>query len=308
MIYTCTLNPAIDYRIDLSEYVKHGLNRAKKTSITPGGKGINVSIVLKRLERPSITLGFEGGFTGRFLKDYLKEVYGLKPEFINVEDQTRINVKIAEESSTKETEVNGPAPKVSDSDYERLIEKIKTLGPDDLLVLAGSDIDKRFNSYQTIASICNERNVPFIVDSEKENVTSILKYGPLLLKPNLHELETIENRALETQEAIIRAGKRLVEQGAKHVIISMGNEGAYFINATKAYYAKPLDGEVINTVGAGDSMVAGFIDAYMETKDAFKAYQKSVAAGSATAFNQGFADKKSIDALMSAVEIREVDL
>ncbi|MFW6298885.1 MAG: 1-phosphofructokinase [Bacillota bacterium] len=308
MIYTCTLNPAIDYRIDLDEYVKYGLNRAKKTSITPGGKGINVSVVLKRLKRPSITLGFEGGFTGRFVKDYLKEVYGLKPEFINVKDQTRINVKIAEESSTKETEVNGPAPKVSDSDYERLIEKIKTLNKDDLLVLAGSDIDKRFNSYQTIASICSEKGVPFIVDSEKDNVTSILKYRPLLLKPNLHELEAIEEKPLDTPDAILAAGRKLVERGAEHVIISMGNEGAYMIGARKAYYAKALEGEVVNTVGAGDSMVAGFIDGYMDTHDLYQAFKKSVAAGSATAFNQGFADKKSIDALMSAVEIREVDL
>ncbi|MFP4078559.1 MAG: 1-phosphofructokinase [Candidatus Izemoplasmataceae bacterium] len=307
MIYTCTLNPALDYRIDLSEYVKYGLNRAKKTSITPGGKGINVSIVLKRLDRPSITLGFEGGFTGRFLKDYLKEVHGLKPEFINVKDHTRINVKIAEENCTKETEVNGPAPKVSDSDYERLIKKIRTLDQNDLLVLAGSDIDKRFNSYQTIASICSKRRVPFIVDSEEGNVTSILKYGPLLLKPNIHELEAIENRPLETKEAIVAAGRRLVKDGARHVIISMGNEGSYFISESKVYHSKALKGTVVNTVGAGDSMVAGFIDGYMETKDPYHAYKKSIAAGSATAFNEGFADKKDIDALMRVVEIREVE-
>lgn len=307
MIYTCTLNPAIDYRMDLDNYVKGGLNRARKTAITPGGKGINVSIMLKHLGKDSVALGFEGGFTGRFLKDYLEEEYGLSVAFIPVEDQTRINVKIAEKGDTKETEVNGPAPEVTDEDYRRLLTFIRELGEDDILVLAGSDISKRFKSYETIASICAASNVPFIVDGEKDNVTSVLSYRPLLLKPNLHELETISGRTLKAEEDILKAARTLIEAGARHVIVSMGAHGSYFITPEKAYHSDAIEGDVVNTVGAGDSMVAGFIDRYTENGDSLEAYRRAVAAGSAAAFSPSFPDKKSIDALEGDVEIREVE-
>lgn len=307
MIYTCTLNPAIDYRMDLDNYVKGGLNRARETAITPGGKGINVSIVLKRLGKDSVALGFEGGFTGRFLKDYLKEEYGLTVAFIHVDAQTRINVKIAEKGDTKETEVNGPAPEVTDEDYRRLLTSIRKLGKKDILVLGGSDISNRFKSYETIASICDASDVPFIVDGEKENVTSVLKHRPLLLKPNLHELETISGRTLKTEESILRAARTLIDAGARYVIVSMGEQGSYLITPKKAYHSEAINGDVINTVGAGDSMVAGFIDRYTENGDPLEAYRRAVAAGSATAFSPSFPDKKVIDALESEVKIREVD-
>ncbi|MGM0436429.1 MAG: 1-phosphofructokinase [Bacillota bacterium] len=306
MIYTCTLNPAIDYRMTLGEFKEGALNRASKTTLYPGGKGINVSIVLKSLGRDSRQIGFEGGFTGKYLKDYLKDTFNLDPWFTHVDGNTRINVKLGLEEG--ETEINAPAPNVTNDQYDAFLKTVENIDKKDVLVLAGSDIDKKFNTYERLAKLCHEKNIPFVIDSEKDNVTKVLQYEPLLLKPNLYELETIFNMKLKTEKDIVRGALHLIEEGARYVIISLGKEGAYFVSRHKVLKAPPIEGEVKNTVGAGDSMVAGFLDSYLEEESPYKAFRRAVAAASATVFSEGLADKKTIDELEASIEIEEVSL
>jgi len=306
MIYTCTLNPAIDYRMTLGEIKEGALNRATKTSLSPGGKGINVSIVLKQMGRESRQIGFEGGFTGKYLKDYLKDTFGLDPWFTHIEGNTRINVKL--DVSQNETEINAPSPDVSDEQYEAFLKTAKSIGKKDVLVLAGSDINKKFNTYERLARHCHQEGIPFVIDSEKDNVTKVLEYEPLLLKPNLYELETIFNTKLNEEKDIVRSALHLIEEGARYIIISLGKDGAYFVSRHKVYKAPPVEGEVKNTVGAGDSMVAGFLDSYLEDENPYKAFKRAVAAASATVFSEGLADKKTIDAIETSIEIEEVNL
>jgi 1-phosphofructokinase len=290
----------------LDTFKEGSLNRATSTSLFPGGKGINVSIVLKALGKKSRILGFEGGFTGSHLKHMLSESFGLDPWFTHIKDRTRINLKLSLKSG--ETEINAPAPSVSREEYETFMSEVKNIEKGDVLVLAGSDIDNRFNTYETLAKHCFDNNIPFVIDSEKDNVTKVLKYEPLLLKPNLYELETIFNRKLDDEKAIVKAAYHLIEEGAKHIIISLGSDGAYFVTKYGVYKAAPVKGEVKNTVGAGDSMVAGFLESYMEDENPYKAFKRAVAAAGATVVTERLAEKNTIDALEASIEIEEVPL
>ena len=307
MIYTCTLNPSMDYRMKLSHFEKNGLNRANDASLFPGGKGVNVSIVLKNLGDDSVPLGFQGGAGGAMLTDRLRECHGVTPDFVHIGNETRINVKLKEAGHQKETEINAPAPKVKEDEYEMLLDKFKKLDQKDMLVLAGSDVYRDSRSYADIMEICGKGSVPFIIDGEWKSIPVSLKHGPLLIKPNLRELEMIEGRSLEHEKDIVKAGKRLLVDGARNVIVSMGAKGAYFLGDEGTYHAAALDGEVLNAVGAGDSMVAGFIHGYIHEHDLLEAFRWSLAAGCASAFSEGFADMSTIETYLDSVNIKKVE-
>ncbi|MFP4287411.1 MAG: 1-phosphofructokinase family hexose kinase [Candidatus Izemoplasmataceae bacterium] len=304
MIYTCTLNPAIDYRLELDTFSLGALNRASFNKFSGGGKGINVSILLKELGVDNTALGFVGGFTGAYLKDYLKETYDLKMAFTPIKDLTRINVKLQIKSDN--TEVNAKAPVVSKEEFDDLVSKVNELGKDDLFILGGSTIEPKYDAYLVLAEKCFNNQVPFVIDTEKENLLKTLPFKPFLIKPNRYELEQLTNQSIHNEFDLIKAAKDLLVKGAQNIIVSLGKEGSYFINDTLILKALPIKGKALNPVGAGDSMVAGFVSEYIRSKDLIKSYKMSIASGTATAFSYSIAKKETVHKYLKNVKIEEV--
>ena len=299
MIYTITFNPALDYITQVENFKIGEINRTKTETILPGGKGLNVSIVLKNLEIENTALGFVAGFTGEELIRKI-ESQGVKTDFVKVEKgMTRINIKISSmnEKKVKETALNGMGPQITENDIEVLMEKIQKMSTKDTVILAGSipkNIDK--DIYEKICKELNEKKMTFIVDSTQELLINVLKYKPFLIKPNKEELEETVNCKISTKEDIIEAAKKLKEMGAQNVLVSLGNDGALLLTKDdKTYYSKAPNGQVVNTVGSGDSMVAGFLAGYYQTQDYEYALKTGVAAGSASAFSVQLATKKDVD-------------
>ncbi|RHW42831.1 1-phosphofructokinase [Neobacillus notoginsengisoli] len=302
MIYTLTLNPSIDYIVALDKVELGALNRTKKEAKIPGGKGINVSLLLRSMGVDSIATGFIGGFTGRFVKDAL-EAKGVKTSFIEVDGETRINVKMKAE---EETEINGQGPAISADDLDVLKGKIAELRSGDTLVLAGSipsRMDK--NIYKELIRICSENGTEVVVDAEGDLLKTVLPYRPFLIKPNHHELGQFFGVDIHMPDEALPFAKKLVELGAKNVIVSLAGEGAVFVNETMALSATVPKGEVRSSIGAGDSMVAGFLAKYLETGSEKEAFRYSVAAGSATAFSIGLGTKEKTEELLEEVEVTE---
>lgn len=300
MIYTITFNPALDYISQVDNFEVGKINRTKDEKILPGGKGLNVSIVLKNLGLESTALGFIAGFTGEELKKRIEE-YGIKTDFIKTEDGfTRINVKI---SSNEETALNGNGPKIENSDIDKLLEKIDKIGKEDIVVLAGN-IPKGINNniYETICVKLEMNEVTFIVDATKELLINVLKYKPFLIKPNKEELEETFKVKLITKEDIIEYAKKLQIMGAQNVLVSLGGDGAILVTQdNKVYFSKAPKGKVLNTVGAGDSMVAGFLTGYKESGDYEQAFKMSIATGSASAFSMDLATKEQVEMLLKEI-------
>lgn len=304
MIYTCTMNPAIDYRMEFDDVVLGELNRTTYNKFSAGGKGVNVSIVLSNLGSKTTALGFMGGFTGIFLEDYLLHTYHLPSKFTKIKETTRINVKLNE--NNRETELNAKAPNVTKEEFNQLLNSLNDLSKDDVLVLAGSTVKLEVKPYDVIAKLCDEHKVPFVLDVEKDAMLSALKYQPLLIKPNLFELETIFNVSIDDGDALIKYAKKLLDKGAQNIIVSLGKDGSYFVNKDVVYRALPVKGNAKNPVGAGDSMVAGFLHEYVKSKVLKESYITAVAAGTASAFSYELATKEDIDALREKIEIIEV--
>ena len=302
MIYTVTLNPSIDYVIKLDNLKNGEVNRTKEEYVYPGGKGINVSLILKELGYKSRALGFVSGFTGLYIKDTLKNK-GLEEDFINLENGfTRINVKV---KSNEETEINGQGPNIDDESLNKLYEKLDSLKENDILVLAGS-IPKTLDSslYENIMKRLENKNVKIVVDATKDLLMNVLKHKPFLIKPNNHELEELFNVKLNGIDDIITYAKKLKEMGAKNVLVSMGKDGALLINEDeKVLISNVAKGEVKNSVGAGDSMVAGFIAGYLDSNNYEKALNLGAASGGATAFSNDLATKEDIYKLIDEIKI-----
>ncbi len=302
MIYTITFNPALDYITQVENFKIGEINRTKTETILPGGKGLNVSIVLKNLEIENTALGFVAGFTGEELIRKM-ESQGVKTDFVKVEKGlTRINVKISSinENKVEETALNGMGPQITKEDIEVLFEKIQKMSTNDIVILSGS-IPKNIDNdiYEKICKELNEKHITFIVDSTQELLMNVLKYHPFLIKPNKEELEETLNRKILTKEDIINAAKTLQKMGAQNVLVSLGNDGALLLTKEDdTYYSKAPRGQVVNTVGSGDSMVAGFLAGYYQTKDYEYALKTGVAAGSASAFSIRLATKKDVDLLL----------
>ncbi|MEK3990797.1 1-phosphofructokinase [Robertmurraya sp. FSL R5-0851] len=300
MIYTVTLNPSLDYIVEVEDLTLGDLNRTKNESKFPGGKGINVSRLLKRMGVPSKALGFVGGFTGLYIKNYL-QMENIETKFVEVHEDTRINVKL---KSTSETEVNAKGPNITEADFKKLQDQISQLTSEDTLVLAGSiPSSMESSTYEKLVSICNLNQTKFVVDAEGELLKKVLPYKPFLIKPNHHELGELFDTSFTTAEQVVPYARKLVEMGAENVIVSLAGEGAVLVNSEVAFLSNVPKGEVKSSVGAGDSMVAGFLARYEETKEIDEAFRYSVASGSATAFSIGLATKEKIETLYTNVNI-----
>ena len=295
MIYTITFNPALDYKIQIQNFQPGEINRSEKEHIFPGGKGINVSIVLKMLGIDSTAFGFIAGFVGEEIERKIKK-YGVKTDFIKIENAiSRINIKIEEEN--KETAINGKGPFIDQSYIELLYKKIEIIQNGDILILSGS-VPKGVSNdiYENICKKINQKDVKIIIDSTGELLLKTLKYHPFLIKPNKDELGEIFNIKISNQEDAIKYAEELQLKGAQNVLVSLGDMGAVLLDEKGySYKMKALKIEdVINTVGAGDSMVAGFIYGYQTFHNYEKALQMGIAAGTATTNSEFLATSEQI--------------
>ena len=288
MIYTVTFNPAVDYVVHLEEFEPGTTNRSVSEEVYWGGKGINVSVVLKNLGFESIPLGFIAGFTGSAIEEGLQK-QGIRTDFIRLESGiTRINLKI---KTVRETEINAQGPDISKQAANALYEKLSALQTGDTLVLAGS-IPSSLPSdmYENILKRLSGKGIRFLVDATGDLLVNVLKYHPFLIKPNRRELEDICGRPLPTADEVAAAARELQAQGAVNVLVSLGKDGALLLNEHgEVLTAEALGGKPVNTVGAGDSMVAGFLAGYLERGDYEYALRLGSAAGGATACSKGLA-------------------
>lgn len=293
MIYTVTFNPSLDYIVSVNDFQLGLTNRTDSELILPGGKGINVSTILMNLGINSTAFGFAAGFTG---EEIIREVeaMGIRSDFIKIDSGiSRINLKL---KNIDGTEINGSGPEISEEKIEELLRKLDILGEGDILVLAGSiPASMPADMYSTIMERLQHKNVTFIVDATKDLLINVLKYKPFLIKPNNHELGELFDVKLTTREEVIPYGKKLQKQGARNVLISMAGEGAVLVAEDGSVYEAPAPkGTLVNAVGAGDSMVAGFTAGWIEKKDYRHAFYMGVSAGSASAFSEYLATKEEI--------------
>lgn len=303
MIYTCTLNPSIDYIMHVDSFESGGLNRAEQTFFYPGGKGINVSRVVGRLGVKSRALGFIGGFSGDFINDFLDQE-GVQHAFINTGQKTRVNVKL---KSGDETEINGPGPALSEEMQQSLLNQIQELNSNDILVLAGSvPSSLPEDYYEQITNICRRNHTKVVLDTSGEALEQILGQPLFLMKPNHHELGDLFNVEIRTPEDAALYGKKLVERGVENVIVSMGGQGAVYVGRDEQWYANVPKGTVKNSVGAGDSVVAGFLAAYTEGKSMTEAFRFGVASGSATAFQDDLCQQEDVLQLLEQINVSPI--
>ena len=293
MIYTVTFNPALDYVVKVDQFTLGAVNRTVQEHIFYGGKGINVSAVLANLGFTNTALGFVAGFTGEEIERGAKTL-GFNSDFIHVkEGMSRINVKLKAED---ETEINGMGPKIQPEDVQALYEKLERLRQGDVLVLSGSIPSSISDTiYEEIMMRLNGRGIRIAVDATKELLLNVLQYHPFLIKPNNHELGEMFGVELKTEDEIVRYARVLQERGAENVLISMAGDGAILVTENGGIYKrKPPKGVVKNSVGAGDSMVAGFTAGYLRSGDFEEALKLGTAAGSASAFSDGLATGEAI--------------
>ncbi|MCR4695532.1 MAG: 1-phosphofructokinase [Pseudobutyrivibrio sp.] len=301
MIYTVTFNPAIDYVVRMDTKLEPGMtNRSASEEIYFGGKGINVSTVLAELGLKSTALGFVAGFTGDAIDEGVK-ASGIDTDFIKLpEGISRINVKLKADA---ETEINAQGPKIDEKSQKELFDKLSKLQEGDVLILAGSIPSSLPDDvYERILESLSGKGINFVVDATKDLLTNVLKYHPFLIKPNNFELGEIVGKTLETDDEIYEGALRLQEMGARNVLISMAGDGAMLVDENqKRYRIGVPKGKVVNSVGAGDSMVAGFVAGYMKSKDYEVALKTGTACGSATAFSAGLAKAADIEALLKTL-------
>lgn len=300
MIYTVTFNPSLDYIVSVNDFKLGLTNRTSSEHLLPGGKGINVSTVLMNLGIESTALGFIAGFTGAEIVRRLEDM-GVKNGFIPIEDGfSRINLKL---KSIDGTEINGQGPKISDEEIKMLMDQLNKLNKGDVLFLSGSiPASMPDDAYQKIMEMLDGRGVQIAVDATKDLLMNVLPYHPFLIKPNNHELGEIFGVELETREEVVPYGKKLQEMGAQNVLISMAGEGAVLIASNGQVISTPAPkGTLVNGVGAGDSMVAGFMAGWMEKQDYEYAFYMGVSAGSASAFSENLATKEEIKAVYAQV-------
>lgn len=307
MIYTVTFNPAIDYIAEVNNLKMNEINRATSEKILAGGKGINVSIVLNNLGIENIALGFIAGFSGNEIKRRIEE-FGIKTDFVYIPDKfSRINVKLqsnVDGKITEETAINGEGPKILDQEVNEFMEKIEKIKKDDFIVLAGSvSRNMKDDVYEKICIKVKEHGAKIVADATGKLLVNVLKHKPFLIKPNKKELEEIFEKEINTNEEVVLYARKLQEMGAENVLISMDKDGAILITKDKKMlYSEAPKGKVVNSVGSGDSMVAGFITGFITHSDYEKALKMGIAAGSASAFSKDLATKDEILYQLSNME------
>ena len=305
MIYTITFNPSIDYMVSVDHFKLGTVNRTSQEYLLPGGKGINVSIVLHNLGIDSTALGFIAGFTGKEIENRVTNDFGVQCDFIDVENgYSRINFKM---KNDEESEVNGNGPMINKEHIDKLYDKLSCLQAGDILILSGS-IPKCLSDdiYSEIMEKLADKNIEIVVDATGDLLMKVLKHKPFVIKPHNHELAEMFHVKLFGTQDIVKYAKKLQEMGAKNVLISMAGDGALFICENgKVYFSNAPKGQVKNSVGAGDSMVAGFVAGYEKTKDYVQAFRMGVATGSASAFSENLATASEVEKLLQ--EIKEVE-
>lgn len=298
MIFTVTFNPSLDYIVRVDEMRLGTINRTNYEQLLPGGKGINVSIVLGNLGHPSRALGFSAGVTGVALEKLLADA-GVDADLVHVKEGfTRINAKV---KAAEETELNGQGPRIAPEDVDALFSKLDVLGQDDTLVISGS-VPNTLPSdmYEQVMERLAGRGVRIVVDAERDLLTRVLPYRPFLVKPNNHELGDIFGVTLKTRDEVVPYARRMQEMGAQNVLVSMAGEGGVLVAADgQVYQSLAAKGTVVNSVGAGDSCVAGFLAGLMETGSYQTAFRMGLAAGSASAFSDHLATRPEVEDLMS---------
>ena len=296
MIYTVTFNPSLDYIVTVNDFRLGETNRTASEQMLPGGKGINVSTVLENLGFDNTALGFVAGFTGREIVSKVQEL-GFQSEFIELDEGwSRINIKMKDFDGT---EINGQGPAISGAALQALLEKLDGLKEGDVLVLAGSipaSIPETI--YAEIMKRLDGKGVLTVVDATNDLLMEVLPYHPFLIKPNQHELGAIFGVELDTQESVVPYARKMQEQGALNVLVSMGGKGAVLLDADGEVHMLPApEGTLVNAVGAGDSMVAGFLAGWLEKKDYEHAFRMGVSAGSASAFSERLATRAEVETL-----------
>ena len=299
MVYTVTFNPSVDYIVSVNDFELGMTNRTASELILPGGKGINVSIVLGNLGIANIALGFMAGFTGDEIVRMLEQA-GVQSDFIKLEHGiSRINLKL---KNIDGTEINGQGPDIGQQQIDQLMGKLDQLNKDDVLVLAGSIPSSMPDDiYQQILKRLSDKNMTIAVDATKDLLLNVLEYHPFLIKPNNHELGEIFHTVINDKDDVVTYAKRMQEKGARNVLVSMAGDGAVLVTEDgQEFRAEAPKGKLVNSVGAGDSMVAGFIYGYLNGGSYADAFRYGVCTGSASAFSEELATKKEVLALMDA--------
>lgn len=300
MIYTVTFNPSLDYIVSVEDFKLGLTNRTSFELILPGGKGLNVSMVLGNLGIQNTALGFAAGFTGEEIIRRVEEM-GVKSDFIPIDNGiSRINLKL---KSIDGTEINGCGPVISDEAVQQLMEKLDILEKGDVLVLAGSIPGSMPDDiYKRIMARLDGRGVMIVVDATKDLLVNVLEYHPFLVKPNHHELGEIFQTELKTREEVVPYARKLQKMGAVNVLVSMAGEGAVLAAGDGSIWDAPAPkGKLVNGVGAGDSMVAGFLAGWLEKQDYRHAFYMGISAGSASAFSELLADREQIETVYQQV-------
>ena len=301
MIYTVTLNPSLDYIAECKDFTLGATNRTSSEIIYPGGKGINVSIVLSNLGDRTTALGFLAGFTGEHIDSLIKDM-GISSRMIRLnEGMSRINLKL---KSKEETELNGMGPNINIIDIARLYQKLESITEDDILVLAGSIPPSVSEGlYSDIMERLKEKKIKIVVDATKDLLMNVLDKKPFLIKPNIHELGELFNVKLDSADETLPYALKLKEMGAVNVIISMGKDGAMMVDEYgNSYTMNSPEGKLVNSVGAGDSLVAGFLHKYLETGNYEEAFRYGVCTGSASAFSSALATKEEVEKLYREIK------
>lgn len=299
MIYTITTNPAIDYILRFDKFEDGATIRAKEDEKYPGGKGIMASKILHNLGEKSVNLGFVGGFIGEYIANSIKEL-GLFENFVRIKENSRINVKLKYD---KETEINAKGPHISKEEVEKFFASLEGVDKGDIIVISGSlpySLDEDFYK-----KVIEKSEASFTIDIADKKLLDYLTYKPLLVKPNEEELGKIFQTEI-TEDNLVAYARKLNDLGAQNVIVSLGAKGSIFVDENHAYRAKPIDGKLVNSVGAGDSMVGGFVYGCVNNLSKVDAYKLAVACGSATAFSPDIAEKDMIDEILKKVEVEEI--
>lgn len=303
MIYSVTLNPSIDYIVHVDKFNEGCLNRSINDYMNIGGKGIMVSKLLTNVGIENTAIGFVGGFTGKYIMDWFEE-QGLRHNFVSVKENTRINVKL---KSSIESEINGKGPIISNNEQEKFLNIIRNTKSDDTVIISGSSapgLDE--DIVNQIIDICKNNNSDFVIDTSGAALINALEKKPLLIKPNIDEIGEIFDRKFNRKEDVIPYGKKCMDMGAKYVIVSMGSDGALFFDREDVYFSPRVEGNLVNSVGAGDSMLAGFVGSLKSGKSPLESFKFSVAAGTATAFCEDIATKEGIGKIYKSVVIEKI--
>ncbi|ARD07251.1 1-phosphofructokinase [Lactobacillus amylolyticus] len=303
MIYTVTVNPALDYVLQLDKVNAGEVNRTSNCSFLAGGKGINVSQILNQLNVDNTAWGFVGGFTGKELIRQLNQKR-IVSDFVTISGNTRVNVKIHGE---KETEINAAGPEIDSQEIAAFKYRLNDLKKGDIVVMSGSltpSLGADF--YQQLLPTIKEAGAEFVVDTTGQALLDTLEYKPLVIKPNHQELADLFNTTFDSSDVMLEYAQKLLQKGAQNVMVSMAGDGGYLLTKDHVYHANGAVGTAVNSVGAGDSMIAGFVGTYFETGDAAESFRIGMACGAATAFTMDIAVKSQIDAVLPQIKVEQI--